>query len=140
MKSGVADAFLAAISSNNDASPKAASKNFAIVDFPSTEFHATTDAVSLAAPSVSGDDFTTLSPKRKILPRTERFASFSRTTGQTQSSSQEVEKLVDEKVQAQLRLEMGNLEKMIEEACNGRISALEKKMEEMQSMLTSLMA
>lgn len=142
-KSGVANAFLAALSPNKQTGSPRLSKNVPIVEIPADEFHGGIESASLAASSVSGEDF---SPKGFHSKKSHRipFSVHSRSNG---LGNDKLEKLVDERVQAQVAVlekkfesEIRRIERRVEEEYRMRIEELEKKTDKVNSILSKILA
>lgn len=137
----VADAYLTSISkpSNPSSSPRAVSKNIAVVEISTNDFHGH-DNASVAASSVSGEDFLPTSPSKKTVSKSH----LGRTIGVENDFSKDfIEKLIEDRVQLQMNMltkrfeaEVRRIENRIDQECKARIEALEMKNQALTTLLS----
>ena len=144
-KSGVADAFLVAISQNKPAvsSPRS-SKGVPIVEIQSRELHngIGIESASLAASSVSGEDFASKNlSSTKLNFRAHNIPTLITTT--ENGYNEKVEKLIEERVQSQVsqiykhfEAEICRIETRLADEYRSRIEKLEKKTDKLYSVFS----
>jgi hypothetical protein len=148
LKSGVANAFLAAISPNKPMVSPRASKNNPIVEIPSDDLYVAVESASLAASSVSGEDFT---PKNCFQSKmtSSRLGKFPFTVHSKSNGNhnENIEKLIEEQIQAQVAIiemkfeaEIRRIEARMEEEYRVRIEELEKKTDKVNSILSKILS
>ncbi len=128
----VADAYLTSISkpSNQGSSPRAVSKNIAVVEISTNDFHGN-DNASEAASSVSGEDFLPSSPTKKCGSKSHVGKTIG---GDSDFSKASIEKFIEDRVQSQISIltrkfeaEIRRVENRIDQECKVRIEELEKR-------------
>lgn len=124
-RSGIADAFLNAVAS----STPSVTGNISVVEIPKDGFHTANDQISVAASSVSGEDFAP-SPRKKKMP-TFRGGNASGVDRATQDCIESQFAMLNKKFDAEVR----RIENRIDQECKARIEALEKKNEELVDLL-----
>jgi hypothetical protein len=138
VRSAVADAFLAAISPNKTPSSPAFSKNIPIVEIHSDALNAPVDTASLAASSVSGDDFN-LSPRKMT---SNSFGGAFKSAGYRNASGMSGEKLeryIEDRVHAQVAGMTQSIEACFERDYKTRIEELERQTIRLNTMISKLM-
>jgi hypothetical protein len=135
----VADAYLSSISkpSNQAFSPREFSRNISVVEIPTNDLHGH-DNVSVAASSVSGEDFLPSSS-----PSKRKYTGKTMGANGDVTTKESIEKLIEDRVQSQIAYvtrkfesEIRRVENRIDRECKIRLEELEKKTQSLTKLIS----